>query len=60
MRKNRSIVLETKKEEKRKDGKWECHLVSTSGIREALREGVRGQKVSTGKRLTPQTEIKYI
>lgn len=60
MRKDRSIVLETKREEKRNEGKLECHLVSTSGIREALREGGRGQKVSTGRRLTPQTETKYI
>lgn len=39
VRKGRSIVLETQREEKRKEGKLECHLVSTSGIRELSGEG---------------------
>lgn len=38
-RKGRSAVLEAQREEKRKEGKVECHLVSTSGIRELLGEG---------------------
>lgn len=63
VKKGRSVVLEIQKEETRKAGKLECHLVSPSGTRELSRGGGWGgkkeQKGSTGRRLIPQIETQY-
>lgn len=40
VKKGRSVVLEIQREETRKERKFECHLVSTSGTRELSGVGV--------------------